>query len=58
VYLSEIDKEASPSRDCCVAVFLNKNNAPHRAARLDRSLRKRRLLEITSDFFVKTMLEE
>jgi putative membrane protein insertion efficiency factor len=38
----EIDKDASPTRDYCVA-----KNATHRAARPDSSLRKERLLGMT-----------
>jgi hypothetical protein len=37
-----LDREASQTRDYCVA-----KNATHRAARLDPSLRKERLLRMT-----------
>jgi hypothetical protein len=40
----DFDKEASQTRDYCVA-----KNATHRAARPDPSLRKKRLLRMTSN---------
>ncbi|MFZ0436749.1 MAG: hypothetical protein WAL76_01415, partial [Candidatus Sulfotelmatobacter sp.] len=41
------DKEASQTRDLCVAPLLNKSIATYRAARPDPSLRKERLLRMT-----------
>ena len=41
----QFDKEASQTRDYCVA-----KSAIHRAARPDPSLRKKRLLRMTSEF--------
>jgi hypothetical protein len=40
--VAQFDKEASQTRNYCVA-----KNATHRAARLDASLRKERLLRMT-----------
>jgi len=44
---AELDKEASQTRDYCVAAFLNKSSATLRAARPDPSRRKKRLLRMT-----------
>src|SRR5580698_3846499 len=42
-----VDREASQTRDYCVAALLSKSGATHRAARPDPSPRKERLLRMT-----------
>jgi hypothetical protein len=43
----ESDKEASQTRDCCVAALFIRSRATLRAARSDPSLRKKRLFRMT-----------
>jgi hypothetical protein len=42
------DKEASQTRDYCIAAFLNKSCATQRAVRPDPARRKERLLGMTN----------
>jgi hypothetical protein len=44
----DFDKEASQTRSYCGASFSNKSGAPQRAARPGPSLRKERLLRMTT----------
>jgi hypothetical protein len=54
----QFDKETSRTRDYCVAAFLNKSSATHRAAHPDPSLRTERLFRMTSYLHRRSVLGE